>query len=107
MNLITLPDLIGTDERHNIADLVAAAGHALPTPPLARIVLFHQITGGQTSSRVGDASVTSAYGLVLTPNETLLLPAVAPFAYDDGRWDLSALFLWAASGDTLTIALAL
>jgi hypothetical protein len=108
MQLVTLPDLVGNNAVHRVTDLMTAAGVAVPTPPNARTVLVRELTGGTTGSRVGDANVSAARGVTLSASDSLLLPAIAIGAgLQACFWDLSALYIYAATGDTLNIALVL
>jgi len=108
MQLVTLPDVVGNNTRQRITDLMTAAGVAVPTPANARMLVVRELSGGTTGSRIGDANVSAARGLTLNAQDSVILPTVTVGnGLDACFWDLSAVYIWAATGDTLNIALML
>jgi hypothetical protein len=103
MNIITLPDFTGDNQTHAISDLITAAGLSAPTTAL--MLVIREISGGASSSRVGGPNATANRGIPLNAADTLVLPAagVGPTPASI-TWDLTATYIYAASGDTLAIA---
>jgi hypothetical protein len=65
------------------------------------------ISGGATSSRLGNSSVGATRGLPFSASDSVVLPDVANAGTLTGTtWDLSAIYVYAASGDVLSISVA-
>jgi hypothetical protein len=108
MVLVTLPDLVGDNQAHRLDDLMSADGIALPDPCVARLLIVRELTGGASGSRVGDDQVSATRGLTLSASEGVFLPPVAiGGGLAECTWDLESLWVFAARGDTLNIAIAL
>jgi hypothetical protein len=108
MRILTVPDFAGDGAAHSLAQIMTLKGVAVPTPPLARGVLIHEASAGSTNSRMGDATVSATQGLLLGLNDTLILPQLGSMLYSDSpMWNLNDVYMFAATGDTLSIALML
>jgi len=105
MTLISIPDFAGDNKAHSILDLLRDAGMVIPAPPTAKALIFREISGGATSSRIGDLNVKATQGIPFSSTDSVLLPSVA---VGDGLtgagWELSKVFIWAANGDTLSVS---
>jgi hypothetical protein len=105
MTLVTLPDQAGDNAAHTIASLITAAGMTLPSPPLARTLLFREISGGTTGSRVGGSNVTGTRGIPFSASDNVMLPELlAGSGLGDSAWDLTQVYVYLATGDTVAIA---
>jgi hypothetical protein len=108
MRLITIPDFAGDNAAHTIAQIMTLEAVPVPVPPLARGILIHEASAGTTSSRVGDQTVAATRGMLLSLNDTLILPQLGSALYSDSpMWDLNQVSLYTATGDVISITLML
>jgi hypothetical protein len=105
MTITSLPDFSGDGQVHSIASLIASAGVTLPGN--AAMLLIREISGGAANSRVGGSNVATNRGIPLSTADSLLLPGFsAGGSLDSLGWDVSVIYIYAATGDTLSISFA-
>jgi hypothetical protein len=105
VQLLDIPDQVGTNIRSSVYDLFANAGVTLPSPQ-AIAVLIYETSAGTTSSRVGGPDVATNRGAPITAgNDVAKLPAFSDSAGRAGLYDLHQIFLWLATGDTIGITI--
>jgi hypothetical protein len=108
MDLIAISDFNGSNAVHKVSDLFASAGVTLPSPPLVKLVLFREISGGTTNSRISGANVGPTRGIPFSTAENVVLPDTASGGTLGGTaWNLDNVYVYAATGDVLSIAVAL
>jgi hypothetical protein len=107
VNLVPIPDFAGDNAVHTIAQIMTLQGVAVPSPPRAVMLVFREITAGTTNSRIGDATVSTTRGIPFSSTDSLVLPALGgPSWYlNQPTYDLTKIFVFAANGDTLAIAI--
>ena len=99
MRIITVPDFPGDNGVHSLANLVG-----VPANTLVRGVLIREITAGTTSTRIGDLNVSATRGIPLSTTDSLALPQAGAIYGESPMWNLSEVFVYAATGDTIAIA---
>ena len=99
MRIITVPDFPGDGAVHSLANLLG-----VPSNTLARAVLLREISGGAASSRIGDQTVSATRGLPFNANDDLILPQASAIYGESPMWNLSDIYIFAATNDILAIA---
>jgi hypothetical protein len=108
MTFITIPDFPGDNAVHSIVSIMVIQGVAVPNPPLARMMVFREVTGGAAGTRLGGSNVSATNGIPFTTSDSLVLPALSfppglsafesPLGYP-----LDQIYLRVPTGDTVAI----
>jgi hypothetical protein len=104
MKVLHIPDIAGDNKVKTLASMFSSAGVTLPPGDLVKWVRLTEITPGTTATRVGNAEVSATNGMTLNATaDGLYLPAVPGYA-DDALYDLNEIFIYHATGDSVSIA---
>jgi len=76
----------------------------VPANTLVRGLLMREVTAGTTHTRVGDQNVSATRGIPLSTTDSLPLPGVGAIYGESPMWNLSEVYVYAATGDILAIA---
>ena len=98
MRILTVPDFPGDGTVHSLANLLG-----VPSNTLARVVVLREVSGGAATSRVGDSNVSATRGVPLSANDQLVLPQAGALYGESPLWNLSDLYIFAATNDVLAI----
>jgi hypothetical protein len=103
MKILHIPDVAGNNTVKTIASMFASAGVPLPPGNLVKWVRIVEISTGTTNTRVGNSDVSATNGMTLNISaDGLYLPAVPGYAADS-LYDLNEIFIYHATGDTISI----
>jgi hypothetical protein len=104
MKILHIPDVAGNNTVKSLASMFATAGVALPPGNKAKWIRLTEISAGTTTTRVGGSNVSTTNGMTLNPTaDGLYLPQVP--GYDsDALYDLDEIYIYHATGDTVSIA---
>ena len=104
MNIVHIPDITGDGSVKSLAQIFAAAGVSLPQGNKVKWIYVTDIVKGSTTSRIGNASVSATQGMLCSePVDLRPIPG-----YDnDSLYDLNQIYLFAATGDTISIAVGI
>jgi hypothetical protein len=108
MLLTPISDFTGDGKAHSVAAIMTLKGVPLPVPPLVRAISFRVAGSGNspTYSRIGDQTVGAACGIPFNNTDDLVLPyASGPVYGSSPVWDLTTIYIYAAAGEVLSIAL--
>ena len=106
MRLVTIPDFNGYDAPYSIAAYLALFQMEVPT--LVGMLIFRELSGKQSTARIGDQNVSWSNGIPLGSLDALILPVVPPQPgshRESNFYDLTKVFLLASSRDIISIGM--